>query len=133
MGSAIRDVLGTQFPATYRASSRTEKYPGGPTGNDAVKAGNPDIRVPENLTREDGQRAWRAEEGEAAEAGNPDIRVPENLKREDGQRTWCAEEGKDAERRDAERPEEGDIGEDAKESDSDIEEGDPVNRGPLTS
>ncbi|KAJ1202071.1 hypothetical protein NDU88_005874 [Pleurodeles waltl] len=97
-------------------------------GNDAIEAGNPDIRVPKNLTIEDGQRAWRAEEGEAAEAGNPDIRAPESLKREDGQRTRRAEEEKDAERRDVERSEEGNIGEDEKELDSFIEEG-----GPLTS
>ncbi|KAJ1194309.1 hypothetical protein NDU88_003598 [Pleurodeles waltl] len=54
----------SEFPATYRA-----------------EAGNPDIRVPENTNREDGQSARRAQEEDAIEAGNPDSRVPENLKR----------------------------------------------------
>ncbi|KAJ1109550.1 hypothetical protein NDU88_006910 [Pleurodeles waltl] len=116
------------FPATFSAGSRSEKYLGGPAGNEAAEVGNPDIRIPENLPIEAGQRAQRAEEGEAAGAGNPEIRVPESLKREEGLRAQSAEETKDAERRDTERANEGNIGEDERELDSDIGEG-----GPLTS
>ncbi|KAJ1144219.1 hypothetical protein NDU88_010520 [Pleurodeles waltl] len=47
-----------------------------------------------------------------AEAGNPDIRVPENLNREDGQHARSGERGEDAERSEVERPEDGEIGED---------------------
>ncbi|KAJ1088457.1 hypothetical protein NDU88_001614 [Pleurodeles waltl] len=113
------------FPATFNAGSRSEKYLGGPAGNEAAEVGNPDIRISENLPIEAGQRAQRAEEGEAAGAGNPDIRVPKSLKRDEGLHARRAEETKDAERRDAESADEGNIGEHERELDSDIGEGGP--------
>ncbi|KAJ1155640.1 hypothetical protein NDU88_008369 [Pleurodeles waltl] len=115
------------LPATFSAGSRSEKYPGGPTENKATEVGNPDIWNPEKLPTE-GQRVQCAEEGEAAGAGNPDIQVPESLKREEGLRARHAEETEDAEWRDAERTDEGTIGEDERELVSDIGKG-----GPLTS
>ncbi|KAJ1114736.1 hypothetical protein NDU88_002967 [Pleurodeles waltl] len=62
----------------------------------------------------EGQRAQRAEEGEAAGAGNPDIRVPESLKSEEGLSVRHAEKKKekDAERREAESADKEDSGED---------------------
>ncbi|KAJ1147062.1 hypothetical protein NDU88_013309 [Pleurodeles waltl] len=47
-------------------------------------AGNLDIRVPENLNRENRQRARCAQEVDALASGNPVIRVPEKLKGENG-------------------------------------------------
>ncbi|KAJ1160506.1 hypothetical protein NDU88_001008 [Pleurodeles waltl] len=111
------------------ACSRVSEIP----ATHCADAGNPDIRVPENTNSEYGQSARRVEEGDAAEAGNTDIRVPKTLNRDNGQIVWRAERGEDAERSEEERPEDCEIREDATESDSDLEKGDPVNQGPLTS
>ncbi|KAJ1152697.1 hypothetical protein NDU88_005472 [Pleurodeles waltl] len=106
----------SKIPATYRA-----------------EVGNPDIQVPENTDREDGQSTRRAQEEDAIAAGNPDIQVPANLKRENVLRVRSAEEGENAERRETQRAEDGENGENATARESDVEKEDPVNRGPLTS
>ncbi|KAJ1102553.1 hypothetical protein NDU88_000002 [Pleurodeles waltl] len=62
------------------------------------------------------------------EPGYPGSRKPKK-----GRRTVrAAHRGEDVERSEAERPEDGEIGDDATESDSDAGKRDPVNRGPLT-
>ncbi|KAJ1178422.1 hypothetical protein NDU88_003668 [Pleurodeles waltl] len=63
------------------------------------EAGNPDIWVPENIDKEDGQRARCAQEVDALADGNPDIRVPEKLNRKKGLRAGCAKREEDAEGR----------------------------------
>ncbi|KAJ1175978.1 hypothetical protein NDU88_001263 [Pleurodeles waltl] len=72
---------------------------------------------------EKGQEARSAEEGEDTGAGNPGIRVPESIKREEGLRVRGAEEEKDAEGRDAGNAETGSSGEDEEKPDSELGKG----------
>ncbi|KAJ1199174.1 hypothetical protein NDU88_003012 [Pleurodeles waltl] len=100
----------SDIPATYHA-----------------EAGNPDIRVPENIDREDGQSVQRTQEEDAIAAGNPDIRVPKNLKRKNGLRAARAEKEEDAEGKTAESADREDSGEDKKTTDPYLGEEEPLN------
>ncbi|KAJ1143447.1 hypothetical protein NDU88_009756 [Pleurodeles waltl] len=86
MATRIRQL---EFPATSRVTSGTEsRFPNPCDDHDGI--GNPSGRIP------DSQSGHHGNEDAISFTGNPDIRVPERLKRDDGLRAGGALEEEDA-------------------------------------
>ncbi|KAJ1093379.1 hypothetical protein NDU88_006480 [Pleurodeles waltl] len=83
-------------PATSHIKPGAECRSTDPCGHDNKDIGNPDGRIPEHIP--EGHRDGET----IAITGNPDIRVPDIVKRDDGLRTRRAFTTKDAEEGDAE-------------------------------
>ncbi|KAJ1191300.1 hypothetical protein NDU88_000616 [Pleurodeles waltl] len=96
-----------ETPATLHVNAGTECHPPETCERDYGHIGNPEERIPDPLPAIQGEEG---EKDASAITGNPDIRVPEGLERDNGlnvRRALLIEsaEGKDAEEGDAEKKE----------------------------
>ncbi|KAJ1206718.1 hypothetical protein NDU88_002119 [Pleurodeles waltl] len=92
----------TDSSAPFRANPGSEWHPTGPEEDRALENGNPDIRILIDLPVEEREIQHLEEKKKVVGAGNPDIRVPESVKREEGMCAAHTGEEKDAEEKDAE-------------------------------
>ncbi|KAJ1134499.1 hypothetical protein NDU88_000950 [Pleurodeles waltl] len=86
--------------APFRADPESEWHTTAPEEGNALKNGNPDIRVPIDLPGKEGEVEGREEEEEVIGAGNPDIWVPESVKTEEGLWAVRTRKEKDAKEKD---------------------------------